>query len=81
MKFPAIDPLLLHYTRNQANDGGVCNSVQEQEFVVTFLKCEWDFDEKGKVISRYFFSIKPSSADGWIIVKKIKEFIELWIIP
>ena len=77
-EFPAIDPFAspLH-PETKLNDGGVCNSVQEQEFVVTFLKCEWDFDEKGKEISRYFFSIKPSIADGWIIVKKIKEFIEL----
>ena len=53
------------------------HDVDNDEFVVTFLKCEWDFDDKGKDVSRYYFSIKPPKTEGWIIVKKIREFIDL----
>ena len=70
---PAVDPfaspsLHLRESTTFSNETG---------FIVTFLKCEWDWDEKGKEISKYFFSIKPPGTEGWIVTKKIKEFIEL----
>lgn len=66
--------------------GEVNSSITEEDldgansnlFVITFLRCDWDFDEKGKDLSRYLFSVKPPGlGEGWIIEKKIKDFTEL----
>lgn len=46
-------------------------------YTITFLKCEWDFDDKGKDVSRYIFSIKPQNSEGWIIQKKLGDFLTL----